>query len=62
MSKESDAIIGIILGIIGGAIAAYLLGKALEPKANCPVCGTYVTKDLDNIIICPKCGTELRWN
>lgn len=62
MSEKSDEIVGMVLGIIGGAILAYLLGKALTPKANCPVCNTIVTKGLSNISVCPRCRTELRWD
>jgi hypothetical protein len=62
MSEESDAAIGIILGIIGGAILAFLLGKMLEPKADCPVCGNIVTKGSEDTSICPGCNTQLRWD
>ena len=62
MGKGSDVITGIVLGILGGAIAAYLLSKLLGEKANCPVCGTTITKGSSNTSICPRCRTNLRWN
>ena len=56
-----EAAIWITIGIIGGAIAPYLIGKMVKQKASCPICDRKITKGPDNISKCSSCQTELRW-
>ena len=58
----SGAVLGLLAGVVGGAILAFIIDKITSPKANCPVCGTLVVKGSSNISTCPNCHTQLRWN
>jgi rubrerythrin len=62
MSDQSDALIGLLLGIFGGALAIYLLIKLFLPTSKCPICGVTVKKGQSNTSTCPNCGSQLRWD
>lgn len=48
MGKDSDALAGILLGILGIAVIAKIFSK------KCKVCGTSVSPGTRN---CPNCGS-----
>ena len=58
----SGAVLGLLAGVVGGAILAFIIDRVTAPKANCPVCGTLVVKGASDISTCPNCHTQLRWN
>ncbi len=62
MSRNNvgDAIVGIVLGLIGAAAVAALLGSLAGSRTppKCPVCGAFVSQDKTR---CGRCGSSLRW-
>lgn len=59
-NKGGDALAAFLLGLIGGAIGAYLLKKVLEDvPASCPECGEPLR---EGVIRCPHCGIEVEWD
>lgn len=62
MGSDSDAAAALLLGVLGGAVAAFLLGLSLDKRKACPHCGNVViNKDSKEFITCSKCGNRLRW-
>lgn len=56
MSKDdTDAILGLILGIIGGLLLLELLRLIFFKE--CPICGTQIKNDQ---FVCYKCGSQVR--
>jgi hypothetical protein len=55
MSKETDKIIGILLGILGGLVLAELLKNLLQKR--CPHCNNVNELNRD---YCKFCGGSLR--
>jgi hypothetical protein len=59
MSNGNRNMIAFLLGLIGGAIAGYLIAKYVsERQVTCPKCGFEIQR---GIPCCPNCGIGLRW-
>lgn len=55
--KDLSALLGgILLGILGGIVAAAIINALAEPK--CPGCQRVIQQGVPT---CPHCGTFLQW-
>jgi len=52
----STALGGMVLGILGGILAAAVLDALLKPK--CPICKEVIQRGVPT---CPHCGSFLQW-
>ena len=61
MSNGSRNAIAFLLGLLGGAIAGYLIAKYLSERqvVTCPSCGFEIRRRVHR---CPKCSIGLRWD
>ena len=55
--RDEEAL-GLFIGLIGGAVLAYIIINALTEKVPCPVCREPLRRGVGQ---CPACGVGLRW-
>jgi hypothetical protein len=55
----AEAVLAILLGIVGGIILLVVLAALFAKKEYCPSCNAEISRNMSK---CPQCGSEIRWD